>query len=323
MAGDQWAFPKRLQPKPESVRFDLPAALDAVVGLRAEIPEDAFTAPILGTLRSGNGVVIRDDGLVLTIGYLITEARQVWLTTNAGRIVVAHPLAYDQVSGFGLVQSLEPLNVRALPRGSAETATVGDAVIQVGSGGREHALTANVAAKREFAGYWEYLLDEAIFTAPAHPEWGGAALLDARGRLIGIGSLLVQEEIGDQSVQANMVVPIDQLEPILDDMMRFGRPQRPPRPWLGLYAADTHGGPVVRGVSDDGPADRAHVQPGDRILEVGGERVTSLAELFRRVWRLGPAGVEVPLSIVRDGEIVRARITSADRNDFLKKPMLH
>src|SRR5215471_10946839 len=164
MAEQQWAFPAEMRPKPEDWRFDLDAALDSVVLLRAEIPEDAFTAPLLGTERIGNGVVIRDDGLILTIGYLITEASTIWLTTNKGVVVPAFPLAYDQTTGFGLV--------RPLARGSAGSCRIGENVVIAGHGGRARALRATVFAKREFAGYWEYVLDEAIYTAPAHPQWG-------------------------------------------------------------------------------------------------------------------------------------------------------
>ncbi|MEP6657359.1 MAG: S1C family serine protease, partial [Betaproteobacteria bacterium] len=167
---DQWAFPRELQPHAEEYAFDLNAALNAVVALRADIPEDAFTAAILGTERTGNGVVIRDDGLILTIGYLITEAETVWLTANDGTVAQGYPLAYDFASGFGLVQPLSPLGVRPLPQGSAALAEVDDDVIVIGNGGRTHALKARINDKREFAGYWEYLLDQALFTAPAHPE---------------------------------------------------------------------------------------------------------------------------------------------------------
>jgi S1-C subfamily serine protease len=324
MAGpDNWAFPENLQPKPEDVRFDLEAALDSVVLLRAEIPEDAFTASILGTERAGNGVVIREDGLVLTIGYLITEAQTIWLTTNNGTAVAGHPLAYDQATGFGLVQPLGRLKIPALPRGSAGSCSVGDDVIVIGHGGRAHALTAKVIAKREFAGYWEYVLDEAVFTAPAHPEWAGAALVGEDGRLLGIGSLLVQEAVDGETVQGNMLVPIDPLAPILDDLLALGRVGRPPRPWLGMYTTEANGQLVVAGVAEGGPADRGGVRPGDLVLEVARERVSALADLFRKVWRLGPAGTEVPLTLARDGAPLRVRLRSADRNDFLKKPQLH
>lgn len=318
-----WAFPESVQPQPDDVRFDLESALDAVVQVRAEIPEDGFTASILGTERVGNGVVIREDGLVLTIGYLITEAETIWLTTNRGAVVAGHPLAYDQTTGFGLVQPLGRLDVTPLRRGTASNCMFGDDVIVVGHGGREHALKAKVIAVREFAGYWEYVLDEAVFTAPAHPLWGGAALIGAEGELLGIGSLLVEETVAGQSIQGNMIVPIDLLGPILEDMLKLGRPARPARPWLGMYTTEMRGQLIVGGLAEGGPAHRAGVRMKDMVLEVGAERVTSLADLFRRVWRLGAAGVEVPLTLARDGELMRVRLHSADRNDFLKKPQLH
>jgi len=293
-----------------------------VVQLRSGIPEDAFTAPLLGTERGGNGVVIR-EGLVLTIGYLITEASTIWLTTNRGTVAGAFPIAFDQATGFGLVQPLGKLKVRPIERGSAASCHVGENVVLAGHGGRAHALKATVFAKREFAGYWEYVLDEAIFTAPAHPQWGGAALIGADGKLAGIGSLLVQERIDAGTIQGNMIVPIDLLEPILDAMLKRGKPDRPPRAWLGLYIAESGKKLAVAGLAPGGPAERAGVRVGDAVLEVGGARPASLADLFRSIWRLGAAGVVVPLKLSRDGATLDARIVSGDRNDFLKKPHLH
>jgi S1-C subfamily serine protease len=318
-----WAFPKGVQPQQEELRFDLDSALDAVVQLRSEIPDDAFTASILGTERIGNGIVIRDDGLVLTIGYLITEARSIWLTTNSGLAVEGYPLAYDQATGFGLVQPLGHLGVAPLPRGSIANCDAADDVIVIGQGGRPHALKAKVIDKREFAGYWEYVLDEALFTAPAHPQWGGTAVVGMDGRLLGIGSLLVEEMHEGKQAQGNMVVPIDLLEPILDDMLKLGRSNREPRPWMGMYAAETGGQIVVGGLAKDAPAQRAGIRQGDMVLEVAGLRVTSLADLFRKVWRLGPAGIEIPLTLAREGSLLNVRLRSVDRNDFLKKPQLH
>jgi S1-C subfamily serine protease len=318
-----WAFPAELQPSQDELRFDLQRVLDAVVMLHAEVPEDAFTASILGTERVGNAVAIRDDGLLLTIGYLITEAESIWLTTNSGKVVAGHPLAYDFATGFGLVQPLGPLKVPALPRGSVKSCARGEEVLFVGHGGRSHALKAKVIDKREFAGYWEYLLDEAVFTAPAHPQWGGAALVNEDGQLLGIGSLLVQEAVEGETVQGNMIVPIDLLEPILDGMLRTGVGLQPPRPWLGMYSTEANGDVVVAGLAEGGPAHRAGVRRGDLVREVSGERVQGLADLFRKVWRLGSAGVEVPLTLSRDGNVRSARLKSADRSDFLRKPKLH
>ena len=319
----EWAFPAEMRPRPEDWRFDLDGALDAVVQLRAEIPEDAFTAQILGTERVGNGVVIREDGLILTIGYLITEASTLWLTTNKGVVVPGFALAYDQVTGFGLVQPLGKLGVRPLPRGSAASCRIGENVVVAGHGGRAHALRATVFAKREFAGYWEYLLDEAIYTAPAHPQWGGSALIGADGKLLAIGSLLVQEKVDAGTLQGNMLVPIDLLAPVLDDMLKLGRPAHAPRAWLGMYTTEAGGKLVVAGIAPGAPAERAGIKVGDVVVDVAGEKPESLADLWRRVWALGGPGSEVPLKLMRKSTLMEARLRSADRNDFLKKPHLH
>ncbi len=318
-----WAFPAALQPSPQETNFDLEAALDSVVLLRAEIPEDAFTASILGTERAGNGVVIRDDGLVLTIGYLISEAESIWLSTNRGTVVQGHALAYDQSTGFGLVMPLGALGLQPLARGAPAGAQSGDEVIVIGHGGRAHALKAKIVAKCEFAGYWEYVLDAALFTAPAHPQWGGAALVDRDGRLLGIGSLLVQESVAGRAVDGNMFVPVDLLAPILDDMLAAGRAARPPRAWLGIYATEMDGHIVIGGLAPGGPAERAGVKLGDLVLEVGGERLAGLAAMFRRIWSAGPAGSSVTLTLSRRGASSQVQIRSADRGDFLKKPRLH
>jgi S1-C subfamily serine protease len=324
MAGlGNWAFPDALQPSPDETAFDLAAALDAAVMLRTEIPEDAFTAQILGTERAGNGVVIREDGLILTIGYLITEAESIWITNNRGAVVQGHALAYDQGSGFGLVMPLGHLGTRPLARGSAASVKTDSPVLVIGHGGRAHSLKARIVSKREFAGYWEYVLDEALFTAPAHPQWGGAALVGDDGKLLGIGSLLVQEAVGDKTVDGNMFVPIDLLAPILDDMLASGRAARPPRAWLGLYIAEMEGRLVVGGLAPGGPAERAGLKLGDLLLEVGGDRVAGLAALFRKIWSCGPAGTEIALAFSRRGATSTVRIRSADRSDFLKKPRLH
>ncbi|MGD9952236.1 MAG: S1C family serine protease [Burkholderiales bacterium] len=323
MSEPDWAFPAELRPRPEDWSFDLERALGALVLVRAEVPEDAFTAQILGTERVGNGVVIGDDGLILTIGYLITEATAVWITTAQGAVVAGHPLAYDQQTGFGLVLPLGRLGVPPLARGSAANVDVGDDVLIAGHGGRAHAIKGRLFDKREFAGYWEYVLDEALFASPAHPQWGGSALIGADGRLVGIGSLLVEERHGDENLQGNMFVPVDLLEPILEDLVQRGRSPRPPRPWLGMYTTEVRGKLVVAGLAAGGPADTAGVQIGDLVTDVAGERVRGLAELFRSAWRLGAAGVEVPLTIARNGQRLQLRLASADRNDFLKKPRLH
>lgn len=317
-----WSFPSRMQPSSSEVDFDLAVALGAVVRLSSRIPDDGFTAQMLGTERTGNGVVIRENGLIVTIGYLITEASAIWITTNDGRVVAGHPLAFDYATGMGLVMPLGPLGVAPVTFGTSASIAVDDEVYVIGHGGRAHALKAEVFARREFVGYWEYLLDVALFTSPPHPEWSGAALLDRDGHLIGIGSLFVQEAEGNDVRKGNMFVPIDVLVPILDDMVRTGRSARPPRPWLGMYASEDNHKIVVGGLADGGPAQSAGMKQGDHVVAVAGQRVGSLAELYRGMWNLGPSGTDIPITVMRSGSTVALTIKSADRGDFLKKPSL-
>jgi S1-C subfamily serine protease len=319
-----WEIPAHAQPKQEDWTFDLDRTLDPVLTLRAAIPADAFTAGTLGTERGGNAVVIRADGLVLTIGYLITEADTIWLNTNDGRAVPGHVLGYDQETGFGLVQALGKLNIPPMPLGRSGRVRVGDRAIVAGGGGRQHAVTARIAAKQEFAGYWEYLLDEAIFTSPAHPNWGGAALIVSDGTLAGIGSLHLQQarEHGPPE-HLNMIVPIDLLPPILEDLTKLGRPGHPARPWLGLYATEVEDKVVVAGLSNTGPAKRAGLKMGDILLAVGGDEIKDLASLYRGIWRSGAAGAKVQMLVYRDGRTIDLDVKSADRSSFLKSPSLH
>lgn len=324
----EWSFPTSMQPEEQSLGFDLGLLLDAVVGLKAEVPEQAFTAQTLGTTRTGSGVVLDDRGTVLTIGYLITEAQSVFLSTRSGRVVQAVPLAYDQATGLGLLKALGPLGTRGVTCGSTRHSKTGDPVLLLGEGGKTHALSARLADKRPFAGYWEYLLEEALFTTPVHPHWSGAGLFNQQGELIGIGSLLVQDALADeegteQTSQGNMIVPIDILLPILDSLVATGQSGLPPRPWLGLYAGEVDNQVMVGGIADKGPARQAGVRPDDLILDVGGTRVHSLATFLRAVWALGPAGVTVPLTLGRDGELIRVRIKSVDRNELLYRPTSH
>lgn len=318
-----WSVPAGTQPKPEDYSYDLERALGAVVGIRSVVPSDAFSAETLGTERAGNGVLIGEDGVVLTIGYLITEADQVWLTFSDGRVAPGHVLGYDQETGFGLVQALARLDVTPIALGQSKLLQVGERVVVAGAGGRQHSVAARVAARQEFAGYWEYVLDEAIFTAPAHPNWGGTALIGSQGNLLGVGSLQLEQPREQGTEHLNMIVPIDLLKPIYNDLLTLGRRNQPPRPWLGLYATEVDDRVVVVGMSSRGPARKADLRTGDVLLAVGGTEVSDLAGLFRRIWAQGNAGVDVPLTIYRDGRTFELRVPSADRRRFLKAPRLH
>lgn len=294
----------------------------SVVGLHSIIPPDAFSAETLGTERTGNGVLI-DDGLVLTIGYLITEAATVWLHLGNGRAVEGHALGFDFESGFGLVQALGKLDIDPLPIGSSAATQVGDSVVLGGAGGRTRSVASQIAAKQEFAGYWEYLLDEAIFTYPSHPNWGGTGLINNTGELIGIGSLQLERERTGRAEHVNMIVPIDLLKPVLNDLRRFGRVDRPARPWLGMFTTEIDNRLVVVGVASKGPAARAELKTGDVILAVDGDKVTSQAGFYRKLWSLGAAGVDVPLTVYHEGVTFDVTLTSIDRMKLLKAPRLH
>jgi S1-C subfamily serine protease len=318
----EWKVPPANQPRAADYGFDLDRALSSVVGLHSIIPGDAFSAETLGTERAGNGVLI-DDGLVLTIGYLITEAEAVWLHIGDGRVVQGHALGVDSVSGFGLVQALGHMDIDPLPLGSSAAAEVGDRVVVGGAGGRTRSVASHIAAKQEFAGYWEYLLDEAIFTHPAHPNWGGTGLISNRGELIGIGSLQLEREREGKAEHVNMVVPIDLLKPALDDLRKYGHVNKPARPWLGMYSTEIDNKVVVVGISAKGPAARAELKAGDVILAVNGEKITSQTGFYRKLWSLGPAGVDVPLTVYHEGVTFDVVLASIDRAKLLKAPRLH
>ncbi len=320
-----WEIPAKLRPDPDDYGFDLERVLRGLVGLRANVPADAFTAGTLGTERFGSGALIRADGIVLTIGYLITEADSVWLISADGRAVAGHPIAYDQSTGLGLVQALGRLDLPVVELGGGESGALGKpAVMAAGGGGRERAIETKVVGRQEFAGYWEYLLDDAILTAPAHPFWSGGALIGEDGRLLGIGSLIMQQGDGQgRRHDLNMSVPVSLLPPILDDLLTLGRVNAPPRPWLGVYVMESEGGLVIGGLADDGPAERAGVRPGDRVVGIGDEEVGDLATLWRRLWASGQAGATVRLNLVRGDNEVAIAVTTADRARFLRAPRLH
>ena len=292
--------------------------LIAIVKVRAVVPESARTAAALGTEREGSGVVIDSNGLILTIGYLIMEAESIEVVVGSAAPVSATFIAYDHETGFGLLRIVSPIDVGPVELGSSADLKKGDPVLVAAHGGVENASRAYVLSRGEFAGYWEYLLDSAIYIAPAHPNFGGAALIGPDGRLLGIGSIITSMTVpGYGQVPGNMFVPIDLLKPIRQSLVETGRSPLPVRPWLGVFLEESHGRVIVTRVATESPAEKAGLQPGDIILTVNREPVSTLADCYRRIWAIGNAGVDVPLEVLKRSEIQVLKVQSADRYQYL------
>ncbi|MBT4588745.1 MAG: serine protease [Rhodospirillaceae bacterium] len=327
-------------PQPENYDFDLFKSLDSVHRLTSEVPEDAFSAQTLGTEREGNAVLISEEGLLLTIGYLVIDARSITIKSYGGEPVQAELVGYNHESGMAIIHALAPLPVKPIEIGSAENLTKKDPVIIASYGGEHHSIAAEVASRREFAGSWEYMLDNAIFTTPIHPNWSGAALIDNDGKLCGLGSLWVndaEKARQDMSLESldktqksrqkdspgNMFVPIDLLKPIYDDLISTGIAGGEQRPWLGMYTAEAMNRLFVSGVIPDAPADLAEVEPGDLIVGINDQDVPNLPAMYRLLWSLGPAGVEITLNLRRDGEDIDIVVTSDSRYSFMERRKNH
>jgi S1-C subfamily serine protease len=299
------------QPSPEET-------LSAVVAVSAKIQPGARSAATLGTQRSGSGALIRED-YVLTIGYLVMEAEAIEVRSTSGRTVPATLAAFDHASGFGLLKLGASLGGTPLPLGDSASLAERAPAMVVNSPGREGVNIVHVVSRRPFSGSWEYLLDSAIFTYPAVPEWSGAPLIGPRGELLGIGSLVVGDAGGPGTQSpGNMFVPIDLLKPILSDLITKGRRATPPRPWLGVNADELRGRLFVSRLSPDGPAERAGLRTDDIVLAVGGEEVSTLADFYRSVWSRGAAGVDVPLRVLRGSQVRELTVRSIDRVQYFK-----
>jgi S1-C subfamily serine protease len=291
--------------------------LSGVVRIKTVINPDARTSANLGREREGSGIVIDNSGIVLTIGYLMVEAHSAEIRTNDGRAIPANIIGYDHETGFGLLQAILPLKVRPVGMGRSAELKADDPVIVASFGGLPAAAPARVLAKKEFAGSWEYLLDEAVFTTPPHMAWSGAALLNREGKLVGVGSLIMSD-VNGRGVPGNMFVPIDGLPPILADLIAQGRVSGPARPWLGVTTNEIAGRLLLSQVTPQGPGEKAGLKKGDIIVSVGGERPKNLADFYRKVWATGEAGATVPLDVERGGEQRHFDVQSMNRLDHLK-----
>jgi S1-C subfamily serine protease len=311
-----FAGPNAVAAEPD---LDPASRFDAVVRVHAEVPAEARTAALLGTKRDGSGVVIDTAGLIVTIGYLITEAMSAEVATASGRVSRADIVGFDTESGLGLLRAADPLEVKPMPIGSASGLAARTPVVIAGYGGPEMARPAVVVSRRTFAGYWEYLLEDAVFTAPPYREWSGAALIAPDGKLAGIGSLIVGDaDDGPTALPGNMFVPVDRLRPVMGDLIALGRPATPPRPWLGANLLEIDGRLLVRRVAPEGPADTAGLRHGDRVTAIDGAEVHDLAGFYRALWARGAAGVTVKLTVGGQGGDRDVAVKTIDRYRYLK-----
>ena len=308
------------RPGGSSLPPEVSRVLPAVVGLTTTIPSNRRSAKTLGAEREGHGIVIDDEGLILTIGYLIMEADSVTITDNEGNSIPAGVVGSDYESGFGLVRTAFRPRITPIRFGDSDSLELRSEAYVAGVGGEKAALKVKVAGRREFAGYWEYLLDKAIFTVPAYPLWGGSALVSSEGRLLGVGSLLVQEALGPgaPAFPGNMYVPINRLKPIFAELVENGRLNTPPRPWLGVLTVEHMGQLVVGGISEGGPADRAGLSRGDILQALNGEVLDDIADFYRKLWAAGPAGAPVVLRLERDSVSFEVPVRTGDRANYHK-----
>lgn len=295
----------------------------SIVSLRAHIAPDGRTTESLGTTRFGNGVIIDSAGLVVTIGYLIMESYAIEVTLADGTEVAGTFVGYDHETGFGLLRAAIPDGFAPMRLGDSDTLEAGADSLVLTSGGPLPALPVQIASRRAFAGYWEYLLDDAIFTVPPAPRFGGAALIGADGRLAGIGSLIVNDAEGPNiESPGNMFVPINLLKPLMADLIEAGRRSTDGAPWLGITTLEVSGHVVIRNVRDGGPAAAAGVRAGDVVVGVDGEQVGDTIDFLRKVRALGGPGTEVPLTLARrDGStatVEHLQVTASSRYEWMR-----
>lgn len=307
-------------PTPPPLSPQLTDLLRSVVKIHVYALPDSESAKRLGTERNGNGIVVGPGGLIVTIGYLVTEAMSVEIIDDNGRTRSASVAGYDAETGLAFLRAPGLAGLAPIPLGNSQGLKPESPVAVAGAGGPRNAIPVVVVSRRPFAGSWEYLLESAIYTAPAYADWSGAALISTDGKLLGVGSLLVNQARSDnERMQGNMFVPVELLQPLLTEINAKGTITPQPHPWLGLNPSAHPGGLIVGRLSGHSPALSAGLKRGDMVVALAGRSVEDLADFYRRVWAMGPPGIDVPLTVVREGRSFDVRVRSANRYQFLAK----
>ena len=293
--------------------------LDAVVKLSIRAVDGARTADTLGAEREGTGIVIDSNGLILTIGYLVLEAASILVMTSDNKIYPASVVGFDHATGFGLLRASPPPPCAPVELGDSSNLGELQSLVVAGHAGAGGVTGAALVSRRRFIGWWEYMIDDALFTAPPRYEHSGAALFDGHGRLVGIASLWVSDALNaGVAFPGNMFVPINLLKDVLDDLVRDGRRRGAARPWLGLNTEQVDGHLVVTRVLPDSPADQSGLKRGDIILGIGGDSIGSQSEFYESLWSSGGAGGDVTLHIVRDKVVKHLIVQTSDRLSYLR-----
>jgi S1-C subfamily serine protease len=287
------------------------AAVPSVVFLRADIPARHPSAAILGEERIGAGVAVGVDR-VLTAHYLVLGASLVQCSGVDGRPRSVERVAIDHETGLALLALGGP-PLRPATLGHGEDSKPGRPVflLTLDATRERKGATGLVSSVGPFEAFWEYMLDRAIMTTAINPGLAGAPLFDDAGRLIGLVSLGLAA-VGRYS----LAIPIE-LYRRRQQGLEKSEPAGPPRAWVGIYPQGTDGSVVLSGTVPDGPADRAGLERGDLILSVDGVAVSSLAELYRMLWRRGPGEV-LSFRILRDGALLVVEVAAGDRNVFYR-----
>ena len=303
---------------PRATSGDLQRFNSSIVRVNTKVPDDAGSSQTLGPDRVGTGIIL-DARTVLTIGYVTLEADAVMVTTASGKRIPASVAGYDHATGFGLVRTAVPLDGKPLPLGDSDAVSEKQKVLTLGHGEPE-ATEIFVLSRKPFAAGWEYLIERPIYTFPPVNNWSGAALITADGTLVGVGSLIVNDASPSQKgVPGNLFVPVNLLKPIMADLLANGRRSAGVQPWLGMTTEDVRGNLMVTRLARNGPAENAGVNVGDIVVGVGGDRIGEQADFYRKVWKVGPAGANIPLRLLKGGEVREVTVRSIDRFDFLRK----
>ena len=316
-------------PEENNYNFDLYAALDSVVRLESKVPETAFSAQTLGTERDGSAVLINHDGILLTIGYLVLDANSIIIKAYGEEPIPAELVGYNHETGLALIHALRPLNKKPIENSKEDRIEEEMSVIVAPYGGEHHSICAEVVSRREFCGSWEYMIDNAIFTAPIHPNWSGAALINEAGKLCGIGSLWVNDAMearsndNNQDVAGNMFVPSNLLTPIYNDLISYGLASASTRPWLGMYTSEAADQLIVAGIVPDAPASKSDLEIGDLIKGINNHSTASLSEMYKKIWSLGVAGIDITINIIRDGLDLDVLIKTDNRYNYMDKRKEH